>query len=282
MNKFRQWSWRRVSAVPGIIVLLYLNSWVNLSHAQPAPSTATYFPDTTAIYLEIDHPDQLIDKVSSHPFVQSVGEIKQVQQALRSPQFAMAMLAMGLIESQIEEPLLDAIKTCSSQGLSIGVDTKTNGVAIVFKSSDEAKLKRLAGTVLNVVASGAKRDGNDVPFKKQDYRDAVAAKFDGLIVARYQSWFVVSSKPELAKVIVDNLIDGTENSLAQLDWYQQAERDNEEQDAWVAIDLEAVRSAGLAKELFQGRTDNPGAELDSRRAVGCAQKCSRRGWTFKS
>jgi hypothetical protein len=229
--------------------------------AQQTDIPANYFPASTAIYLQIDQPDQMIDKIAKHPLVESVSELKQVKKILFSPQFAMAMLAKGLIEAEIEEPLLNATKTCVSRGLALGIDSKTNGFAIVFRSSDEAKLKRLVGSILNVVAVGAKQEGQEIPFKKKKYRAAVAAEFDGFIIARYQSWFVIADKPRLARKIVDNLIDEPNGSLADQKWFQQVLRQNGAADAWLAIDLDSVRSAGVAKDLFRGSTDNPGAEL---------------------
>ncbi len=242
-----------------VVMLLIVTSLPTV--AQEKNTAAVFFPSTTAIYLEIEHPDQLIGKVETHPIVNQIGELKPVKRAIQSPQFAMALLAKGLIETQIEQPLLDAIKDNMSAGLSLGFDSQSNALAIVFKSSDEAKLRKLAGTILNVVATGAKQEGNDPPFKKKEYRNAVAAEFDGFIIARFESWFVISNKKQLAKTIVDNLIDGTTESLADEEWFQSAKRQNSGSDAWVAVNLETIRAAGVAKELFQGRTDNPGAEL---------------------
>ena len=229
--------------------------------AQNAESPADYFPASTSIYLQIDEPDLLIEKIAEHSLVESVGEMKQVKKVLFSPQFAMAMLAKGLIETEVEEPLLDAIRTCVARGFAAGVDPTTDGVAIVFQSKDEAKLKRLAGSILNVVAAGAQQEGNDIPFEKKKYRQAVAAKFDDFIISRYKSWFVISNKPKLARKIVDNLIDRPNNSLADQDWFQEAQKNRGDADAWFTIDLNSVRAAGVAEDLFKGRTDDPGAEL---------------------
>jgi hypothetical protein len=247
--------------VTNTLVLFFLTLLFQSANAQETGSAARYFPKSTALYLEIEHPDQLIRKVEEHPVVDRISELKQVKQVMRSPQFAMALLVKGLVESQIDQPLLDAIKSNTAGGISVGIDTETNGIAIVFRSPDEASLRKLAGTILNVVATGAKQQGNDSPFVKKEYRDAVAAKFDGFIVARYRTWFVIANKDKLAKSIVDSMIDGTESSLVDHAWYQDAKAEESVSDVWLAIDLQALREAGVAQALFQGRTDNPGAEL---------------------
>ena len=248
-------------AISKVVILLVAVAFADPAVARQPESAADVFPDTTIAFLQADQPDQLIDKLVTHPVVGAVGELEQVKKLVASPQFAMALVAKGMVESKLDEPLLDAFKSCVAQEFSIGVDQKTNGVAVLFRADDEAKLKRLAGSVLNVVSAGAQQQGKNVPFEKTEYRDAVAAKFEGFLIARYETWFLVSNKQQLAKTIVDNLIDGADSSLADQAWFQAAHAKQTQSDVWLAVDLDSIRSAGIAAELFQGRTDNPGAEL---------------------
>ncbi len=248
-------------AISKAAILLVAVSFADPAAARQPESVADVFPDSTIAFVQVDRPDQLIDKLVAHPVVSAVRELEQVKGLVASPQFAMALVAKGMIESKLEEPLLDAVKSCVSQGLAIGVDRKTNGVAVLFRADDEEKLKRLAGSVLNVVSGGAQQQGKKVPFERTEYRDAVAAKFEGFLIARYKTWFLVSNKPQLARTIVDNLIDGANSSLADQTWFQTAQAKQTQSDIWMAVDLDTIRSSGIAAELFRGRTDNPGAEL---------------------
>jgi hypothetical protein len=231
------------------------------ANAQQSPSAADFFPETTAVFVHIEKPAQLIETIETHPVVNYVMEMKEVKQLMRSPQFAMAMLGRGLLETQIDENVIEALKTNTGNGLWLGVDTATNGVVVMFQSKDEDRLKQVAGQILKLVATTASKDGKKEPFKKQEYRDAVAAEFDGFLVARYKSWFLLTNKPKCAKQIVDNMIDGTDKSLANQAWFKKALSQREQADVWAAIDLDAIRERSGDKQPFIGRTDNPGVEL---------------------
>ena len=118
-------------------------------------SAADYFPKTTAVYVHVEKPAELISTIESHPVLNYVLEMKEVQQLMRSPQFAMAMIGRGLLESQIDESVIEALKTNTANGIWIGVDTETNGVLLAFQSKDEARLKTVAGKVLKLIATTA-------------------------------------------------------------------------------------------------------------------------------
>ena len=229
--------------------------------ARQAPSAADFFPKTTAVFVHVEKPAELIETIETHPVLNYVLEMKEVKQLLRSPQFAMAMLGRGLLESQIEENVIDALKTNTANGLWMGVDTATNGVVVMFKSKDEDRLKRVAGKILKLISTTASEDGKKAPFKKQEYREAVAAEFDGLLVARYKSWFLLTNKPKSAKQMVDNMIDGTDSPLSQQSWFKKALAQREKSDVWAAVDLETIRRRSPENKPFMGRTDNPGVEL---------------------
>lgn len=231
------------------------------SHAQEKPSAADYLPNTTAVFVHVEKPAELIETIETHPVVNHVLEMKEVKRLMRSPQFAMAMLGRGLLETQIEESVIDALKTNTANGLWVGVDTATQGVVIMFNSKDEDRLKRVAGQILKLVSTTAGNDGKKTPFKKQEYRDAIAAEFDGFLVVRYKSWFLLTNKSDFAKQIVDNMVDGADSPLADQAWFKQAISQREQADVWAAVDLETVRKSAPDQEPFIGRTDNPGVEL---------------------
>lgn len=226
--------------------------------AQQTESAADYFPKTTAIYMHVKSPAELIDKIENHDVVNHVLEMKPVKQLLLSPQGAMAMAGKGLFEAEIGEPVLDALKTNTSNGIWFCADPATEGVMIAFQSKDENKLKRFAGKSLKFISTMAK---GKQPFKKMDYRDAVAAKFDDFLIARYKSWFLICNKPELAKATVDAMIDGTKTNLSSQQWFKDALAERKSSDLWVAIDLEGVRKIANDPKVFGGQTDNPGVEL---------------------
>ena len=232
-----------------------------LPSASQEAFASEFFPATTSVYFCVGEAPQLIEKIERHPLVAAIAELPQFKELIASPQFVIATLATALVEAQTNESILSSLKSNLALGLAIGFDPESEGLAIIFRSNDEAKLKRLVGTILKVVAGGAKQEGRPVPFQKGTYRELVTAEFGDAVIARYQDWFIVSNKRALAKTIGDNLMDGTKNSLATQTWFKAAVKSQSPSDVWVAMDLTSVREKGLAPDLFRGRTNNPGAEL---------------------
>ena len=240
--------------------VLALNAWPAAAFAQQA-SAPDYLPDTTAIYAHIADPSGLIETIEAHPVLHHVLEMKQVKQLMRSPQFAMAMLGRGMLEQQLGEDVIKAAKRSTANGIWIAVDTETNGAMVMFQSEDEEHLKKTAGKVLKFVSTMAAQGGDNEPFKKRKYRGAVAAEFDGLVIARYKNWFMMTNEGDLIQKVVDNMVEGSDSTLANSDWFKLAIKNRTKADVWTAIDVEKVRELTGEKEPFLGRTDNPGVEL---------------------
>ncbi|MFT5299669.1 MAG: hypothetical protein ACI87E_001892 [Mariniblastus sp.] len=232
--------------------------------AQAPPTAANFLPETTVFFAHIDKPAELIGTLENHPVVKHVWEMKPVKQFMRSPQAAMAMLGRGLLEQQLGGDAITAFKKCMDQGVWLAFDTKTSGVIVLFRSSDEDHLKQTAGKTLKFISTMAKQDGNKAPFKKIEYRDAVAAEFDGAMIARRNNWFIITNQPKLAKSVVDKMIDApldSADSLSGANWFKEAVSQRQPADLWTAVDVGSVRKLVGDKEPFLGRTDNPGVEL---------------------
>lgn len=244
--------------------VLPLLAWlvIGVAASSMAQETAIdFFPESSVAVVEVKHPDALIAKIAEHRLIKTAWEMPQVERMLATPQAAMAQLGLKLLEGQLGEPILETIKENTSGGLWVGVDLPTQGVVMVFRAKEEDRLKRVAGKVLKFAASAAQQGGNDVPFKKTKYRDAAAAEFDKAIIARYKNWFVVCNKKELAKQVVDRMIDGEPSGLSSKAWYQKAKRQNEAADIIAAVDLAQLRGVAKNGAVFSGQTDNPGIEL---------------------
>ena len=221
------------------------------------------FPESTAIYLQLDDGGKLVDAILKHPLRSRIEEIDEYKNFMRSPQMVGVQFVVSMIEGQLEQTWQEAIKNVTAN-VYLCVDTKTNGVAILFRASDEAKLKRTAGTLLGWVKSEAEKRGNSPPELKT-YREAKVAEFDGnALMARWNNWLLFSNKGKLAKTIVDNMMDhdgSTTGRLSGASWYVQAKRLKGKERIWGTINLKTLRESGVAKEVFSGNSNNPGAEL---------------------
>ena len=110
-----------------------------------------------------------------------------------------------------------------------------------------------------------KRDAENkdepAPFKTREYRQWNVAEFDGAFLARVEDWLIVTNNGDLGKKLIDNLLDGTKKNLSTNRDFAEAASYSREQDVWAYVDLNILRAAGVAPELFRGKAEDAGAEL---------------------
>ncbi|MGI9518680.1 MAG: hypothetical protein ACR2NP_16605 [Pirellulaceae bacterium] len=229
-----------------------------------ADAGARIFPESTSVYLRVNQPGELIDKIMKHPLRAEIEALEPVQEALNTPEMKNGRIALALLESQIGEEWLPAVKRLTSGGLFVGADLGNEAVGIAFQADDEELLKKTAGVLLGFVKNNAGEDA----FEVKEYRGGKFAEFDDFLIARFGTWFIVANKNEFAKQMADNLLDGVMGDEATDDillgnpvYASSATSQSTADDAWAFVNLKTIRDAGVAGELFAGTTENPGNEL---------------------
>lgn len=254
----------RSYGAPAISIALTMVLLLSLSSStwgQDIESAAQVLPGTTVVYLEVSDPPRLIESVMNHKLRGKVESMDRVQQFLKSPEYTMAMMGKELLEKQLGRSWDEALSNVTSEGLYLGFDIKTQGLAIMFQAKDEAELKKTAETFLNMASFAAQGEGSEKPFTIKPYRECKVADFGDFLIARMGNWFLISNNKDLAKQIADNLLDGSSDSVSHQTWFQEAQAVQGQESIWAAVDLEAIREAGMAQELFAGSVDDPAVEL---------------------
>jgi hypothetical protein len=226
-------------------------------------SVASVLPASTVVYLQINSPALLIDQLLNHPVRAKIESLEPVKDFYKSPQYSMVQIGETYIQWQLGDTWQNLLKSLTDQGACVAVDSKTSGIVYVVRSSDEAKLKKVAGAILGYIETNAKNAGKEIPFEKTKYRGHNAAKFEEFVIARIDNWFIVSSKEALAKSVADRIIDQDfAGGFAETSKFKSAwESNSSKSSAWAFADLEALRNAGVAKQLFTGKTNEPFVEL---------------------
>ena len=226
-----------------------------LSQESPE-SAADFFPGTTAIYVELTRPADSIDRVINHSLTKSLQSMKAYNDFLASPEVAPGLVGLKMLENQTGEPIVETLRTHLSRGFAFGFDTNSEAPVVAFRTKDQSALKKLAGQLL----AFAKNSGAKVQRKR--YRNAKVAKVGQAHLARINDWFLISTKGQLLKEIIDRLQGDKKTVLSGQSWFNESYSQKESlHDIWATIDLNTLRSAGVAKELFAGKTDNAFAEL---------------------
>ena len=232
---------------------------------QSASATgARIFPATTHVFVQVPQPDQLIQKILSHPLRSDIETLEPVRQALNSPQMKQGRLGLAFLETRIGEKWLPALKKLTDHGLFIGAELSSESVGIAFQSSDEALLKKTAGEILGFIKQQVGEDALQI----SSYRGGKLAELDQITMARFGNWFLISNQGLFARQMADHLLDGViagrppADTLAARGVFEQAwQALGDEGDARIFADLEILRQAPQSQALFAGSTDNPGVEL---------------------
>ncbi|MCH7989186.1 MAG: hypothetical protein IID46_08550 [Planctomycetes bacterium] len=258
---------RRCVVLPSVIlVCLFLGlsgSFTRAAEKQSGAKTAAdFFPASTIAYAELRQPMALMDLILEHPLRQRVEQFDQVRELLESPQYTQFRAIVTLIERQIGMKWKDALATLIEGGVSVGFDPKTEGFAVVIRSKNQEGLEKLRDSFLKLARDEAQRQGNEDPIKTVEYRGITAYSAADAKFATVGPWLVLVNNDELGKAVLDNYLDGNENSLASDDQFQASRKLIEgEPTVWAYFNVAAFRAANADSPLYKKKTDNVLIEL---------------------
>lgn len=243
-----------------LVAAALLWSWCALAGAEEK-SAADILPASTVGYVEVTNPKQLLGLVLEHPLRRKVEELDQYKQALQSKEFQQFLLGKVFIEFQIGMDLRTAAEKLTGGGIYLAGDPKTNGAALLIKSTDQALLEKVRDTMIRLTRDDAKNKSQPDPIKSVEYRGLTAYSYGEAKFATAGPWLIVTNKDDLGKQMLDNYLDGGA-SLAADKQFQAARAAMVGQPAaWAYAGLAPVRDAGLAKDLYKDKSDNPVIEL---------------------
>jgi hypothetical protein len=224
-------------------------------------TAAELLPASTVLYAELSQPKALLATVLDHPLVKKVEALDAYRQATADPKYVQFRAIVTLVEGQLGQGWRQALESITAGGIHLGFDGKTQSAALLVRAENAEALAKTYGTLARLAEDDARRKGNPAPWQTTTYRDITVYRNDKAAWGLLGPWLVLVNKPELGKQIVDRYFDGGGDTLASAAIYRQVKDRMAGKTAWAMVDLAAVRSAGLAKELFRGKAENPVAEL---------------------
>lgn len=219
-------------------------------------------PSTVIAFLEIPALGDIAQTVMDHPIRQRLMDLPAYQKALQSEDFKQVQSRINAFESAMQAPWPAALRTLTAGGITIAVDAHhRGGVALLIKSSDAESLQRFRDFLLTLQLLGGKST------QQAMYRDITAYSLaENQKMVLLDNWLLLTNKPALGKAIVDLYLDRTPQSLSTKPSFIEASRQRtalskNSAAAWACLDLEAIRQAGIAKDIFQERVGNFFGEL---------------------
>ncbi len=240
-------------------------------------TAAKILPETTIAYVEFPAPSDLIETLLRHPLRHWVEEQPEYRQATGSKEYLMFQGILDYVESRIGMDWQAAIAALTDQGVSVGIDSETEGVAILVHARDAETLKKLVEEFHHLAKEDAHRKEKPEPYEIGEYRGVTVYKTGPGGHAVIEDWLLLTNNGELGKAMIDNLLEASPTqTLADSHSYQQAQT-TKPKDAtlWGWVDIHQLRT--LSEEHgkpYVTQTDHPLAELLVGGLLDVAQKTS--------
>lgn len=215
-------------------------------------------PSTTVLYFELPIPPALLSTLLDHPLRPRIEALEPYKQATRSEGYRGFLAGRKFVEIQLGMEWREALETLTARGIYLGVDSATQGVAVLVHGKDAGSLDLFRTKLLELSKLGKNPD----QIRQGEYRGITAYEVNKAKFAVVDDWLLIANKPELGKAVLDRMIDGTGDCLAENNTFLAAQRTRPDTTtAWAFADLKTVREAGVAQKLFKGQSGNPGVEL---------------------
>lgn len=265
----RSHSSRLLLATIATLGSLYSNHRVE---AQQDPTPPDWLPKTTIAYLELNPADTFLD----HPVRKQIRRSAAFRTIWSHPNLTQARVGLTAIEFALGEKIDSILKKVNHGGMHVGFDAETQGLVLLARTESEEWLVEYLQNLKKLARSDAKSKNQPNPIEEKAYRDIEASKFQDAIVAPLGPWLMLTNKPDLAKGTIDRYLDLSLDTLSANEAFQKyIARTTEINDTTsnpteenaspvigrVFLDLDTLRTAGVAKELLSPNRKDFGAEL---------------------
>ena len=165
-----------------------------------------------------------------------------------------------MFEAGMERPWPEAVAALTQGGVVVAYDGRTRGVVALMQADEPETLEKLR-TSIGIIAKLANAKKGD-RFKEGSYRAAKTMEITPQVkMAFVDRWMLVTNRPELGQVVVDNILDGSDQSLANQEAFASARETQPDDCVWGFANIGTIRDAGVAEQLYSGQTDNILAEI---------------------
>lgn len=225
---------------------------------QPAErSPAECFSGTTLAYVEAGPPSKIVQMLLEHPLRERIESLPQVQQALKSKEYIGFLAGVGMAQVITGMEWEESLDTLAGKGLAIGFDAEQGAAGAVLMTRYPDKLPKFYRGLLKLA-----NQNENIKVNEGEYRERKAyAVGQRLFLILLEDRVLVSDRKEMVKQMLDHWLDQPDGRLSESPAFVAAREGRGAETLWAWGNLEAIREAGMAPELFREKTENIGAEL---------------------
>ena len=174
-------------------------------------SSAELLPPTVVAFAEASDLGRAIQTITQHPLRQRIESLPAYKEVVKSGTLSQLQLGITAFEASMGKPWHIAIDTLTDGGVTVAVDSASQGVALLIKSSDVDMLERFRGFLL---ALRQMQEGKLSAVEQGVYREFTAYALNKeLKLAILDHWMLITNKSELGKSIIDQYLDRKQDSL---------------------------------------------------------------------
>ena len=238
----------------------------------PAPrevaAALNLLPAESVVCLELTDVRQLVESIVAHPLREQVEQLDDVAATMRTHEFKQVNVVRRMLEYQLEMSWGEALETLTAKGLFVGLVPQDEQFVVVAQAADAASLSEATAKLLEMVEE-IRKLGIPLPLDEVEYRGVAGHSVGPVSIAVVGEFLIVSNSADLAKQSIDRWLDSAEGEFSRPaglagnpTFVRSRELHGEEAAlARAFIDLETIRQAGWAADLFAERLDNIGLEL---------------------
>ena len=253
-----------LSAVVACTALLCFSPSMVRSEDVPSAASraAAMLPSSVVALAEFPRLADSIQTIMQHPLRERLQGSPAYTAMVKSEPFKRLQMGVAAFEGSMQRPWQEALQALTDGGLTIALTPENGGsVAVLLHSSDPQALERLQEFVLGLQVLAGK-SANQASYRELTVYDV--AKGGRMVV--FDNWLLLVNKPQFGKAIIDQYLDHDRATLHDNPKFAQAQEQLQLSptggpSAWAYLDVEALRSAGLAKPIFRERLDNYFGEL---------------------
>ncbi|MEM8732725.1 MAG: hypothetical protein AAGG44_00785 [Planctomycetota bacterium] len=228
-------------------------------------------PESSVIYAEIPEVPGLINKVLEHPLREKLEAVPAFQEFKNSPQYAQFRGGLAIFQAGMGMRWPSVVERLTANGTYFCLDAESEGVALMLGTDGPEVIQKLLDVSLSLARQGKLAGSENDPVKEAEYAGyRVFALGDDLFLADLEDWILVTNKKDLGRNLLDRMVatDVPQSSLGASERFREAlaarNSDGEssaKSDAWLFLDAKQLRDAGVAEELYGGRSENILAEM---------------------
>jgi hypothetical protein len=243
---------RRCLQVAG---LLACSLFVSSARADAQPDPLRLVPDVADVFVKIEHPRRLLEASIQNDLLKQLQTLDAVRELYESTNYRRFQQLIAYFEKQLGANRYELLDRLAGNGIVIAtkLGPQPPPSLLVIQGKDEELTRRFAKTALAILEQElARQESKDRPEKSM-YRDVETVRIgkERFYFAAAGSALLVSNAEIGLKRAIDLYREGGKNCLGQTARVAQARKLLDPDPlAWMCLNMETVRKAPQAKEVF--------------------------------